>query len=472
MPINYFADSVGSNEDEAIRLHLRSLTDFAAQYGFGSIFDAALAQARLFPTEAREFAESEGLGKLYDYCCNVGRKPITEVVRKDLCRMSQNVYLDEWRKLLDNKSFKIPIETYNQENILAFSFDDLYDKMEKDAPNIIALTNLLISSPRHKWQTEDTEEQKNLKLRKQKRRAVVAICVLANETSQQFNVLQNIIAYHLFASKVPKRTIAILNHLGISASYTSLLKAIGNSAKEILKKLRNVCSHGEAIWISFDNLTCAANVRDQRLINQSDYLTYTAGYVVRPHIDLARPMFTRADRLYDRVRQLNVIDFVPSAEQRRYLTEAFESMIYTTAKEYFGHHKIKLPKANFAMPNICPLDPQKRPEIITLPTYDLNEGVMSELIKILDEIQLDVGMTPEQVKRNLVLYKGDFMTVRQNRYSRNLHFVLTLKARSISTISLLSRETSPLYRGCDRIVSSASSSLGNDVPNTPWRQRR
>lgn len=38
---------------------------------------------------------------------------------------------------------------------------------------------------------------------------------------QQSNVLQNIVAYNSFASKVPKRTIVVVNHLSISASYTS-----------------------------------------------------------------------------------------------------------------------------------------------------------------------------------------------------------------------------------------------------------
>ena len=66
---------------------------------------------------------------------------------------------------------------------------------------------------------------------------------------------------------------------------------------------------------------------------------------------------------------------------------------------------------------------------------------MSELIKILTRIQSDIDMTAEQVKRNLLLYKGDFMTVRQNRYTQ----ILILKARSISTISLLSRKMPSLY---------------------------
>jgi len=73
-------------------------------------------------------------------------------------------------------------------------------------------------------------------------------------------------------------------------------------------------------------------------------------------------------------------------------------MIYTVAKGFFGYDNIEIPKGDFAMPRVFPLDPQNKPEIITLPTYDLNEGVMSELIQILNKIQSHIGLTPEQVK--------------------------------------------------------------------------
>ena len=255
--------------------------------------------------------------------------------------------------------------------------------MQHDAPNLVELTRILVSS--HPTKEDKDEEDAARKLRKKQRRIVVALSVLGNETSQHFNILQNIIAFLLFSSKVPKRILAILNHLGLSASYSGLQTALTSSADAIKERLRNICSHGEAIWVSFDNLTCAANVRDQRFFNQSDFLNYTAGYVVRPHPNIARPMFTHADRRYDRVTELNVLDFIPSAADRTHLSAAFESMIYKVVKGFLAHDGINLPKSNFSMPKIFQLDPENRPEIITLPTYDLNEGVIAELIKILEK---------------------------------------------------------------------------------------
>ena len=91
-------------------------------------------------------------------------------------------------------------------------------------------------------------------------------------------------------------------------------------------------------------------------------------------------------------------------------------MIYNMVKGFLTYDGIKLLKANFSMPTIFQLDPQNRPEIITLPTYDLNEGVIAELIKILDKIQSDIDLSSDQIKQNVLFYKSDFMTVRQNRY--------------------------------------------------------
>ena len=127
-------------------------------------------------------------------------------------------------------------------------------------------------------------------------------------------------------------------------------------------------------------------------------------------------MFTHADRHYDRVTELNVLDFIPSAADRTHLSAAFESMIYKAVKGFLTHDGINLPKSNFSMPKIFQLDPQNQPEIITLQTYDLNKGVIAELIKILEKIQSDIGLSSNQTKGNVLLYKGDFMTVRQNRY--------------------------------------------------------
>lgn len=158
------------------------------------------------------------------------------------------------------------------------------------------------------------------------------------------------------------------------------------------------------------------NIRDQWFLNQDDFLIYTADYVVQSHSNIAHPMFTHADQLYERVTELNILDFIPSTEDQTYLYTTFESMIYEMIKKFLVYDDIKLSKNEFSMSKIFELDPQNRPEIITLSIYDLNEDVIAELIKILDKIQSDINLSLNQVKQNILLYKSDFMTVWQNRY--------------------------------------------------------
>ena len=60
MPLNYFENTVGSEEDEAVRPHLLAIRNFVHHFGFESLFDVVLAEARLSPVDARAFVEQGG----------------------------------------------------------------------------------------------------------------------------------------------------------------------------------------------------------------------------------------------------------------------------------------------------------------------------------------------------------------------------------------------------------------------------
>src|SRR5436309_7393301 len=186
MPLNYFENTVGSEEDEAVRPHLLAIRNFAHHFGFESLFDVVLAEARLSPVDARAFVEWGGLCQLYQYCCATGRNPTSDNLRQELCEISRNVYRQEWNSLLSDKTFKVKLESFKHENVQSFSFSDLYAQMQHDAPNLVELTGILVSSRPTK--EDKDEEDAARKLRKKQRRIVVALSVLGNETSQHFNI--------------------------------------------------------------------------------------------------------------------------------------------------------------------------------------------------------------------------------------------------------------------------------------------
>ena len=80
MPLNYFENTVGSEEDEAVRPHLLAIRNFAHHFRFESLI--VLAEARLSPVDARAFAERGGLYQLYQYCCATGRNPPSDNLRR------------------------------------------------------------------------------------------------------------------------------------------------------------------------------------------------------------------------------------------------------------------------------------------------------------------------------------------------------------------------------------------------------
>ena len=57
------------------------------------------------------------------------------------------------------------------------------------------------------------------------------------------------------------------------------------------------------------------------------------------------------------------------------------------------------------------------PEILPHPTYDLYEGYINDMIKILYSLQTDVGLSETQRKEKLILICGDLMTVLNIRYN-------------------------------------------------------
>src|SRR5208282_6592348 len=120
--------------------------------------------------------------------------------------------------------------------------------------------------------------------------------------------------------------ISALNKLGIYPSYDGIIisiKAIAEAARDYLSR---VCLRGQAIWISFDNLTYAANVKLQILFNRGDFVIFIAGYLIIPPESHVWRMFTPFDCDYRKLKTLFLGDFLPSMETKDTMTAACKSI--------------------------------------------------------------------------------------------------------------------------------------------------
>jgi len=131
-------------------------------------------------------------------------------------------------------------------------------------------------------------------------------------------------------------------------------------------------------------------------------------------------MHTQADFNSKAIRTLTLADVIPSPQDERDMGEAFLSylgQVFTNCLERFEvPNKERFSSIKFPMRELFQIDRTDLPEILTLPTYDFNEGVINDVIKILDTIQGDIGLSDERAIKNLLMIHGDFMTVRNVRY--------------------------------------------------------
>lgn len=169
-----------------------------------------------------------------------------------------------------------------------------------------------------------------------------------------------------------------------------------------------------AFQVVFDNCTASASVRDETLHNKSDFLKYTVGYVIEPTIP--RPMFERSHVDYSKVASLTVAEFIPSVDDTATLRSIFRHFIATTIRSFCHKRNVTLPTLDFSMPSVKRLDHKSQPKIHVLPTYDLDESHMDDMIEILYRIGEDVGLSDTQIEENVVAYGGDFFTTITERY--------------------------------------------------------
>lgn len=466
--------SPGEKRKKLHDLRIRAVRESARAQRFPSILYAGLADAEDSPETIRNFVNSGGYERLGVLARKVRRQ--TPEYRDKLCATAQSIYSKEWKKLTRENMFKTPLKSFSPASVSSFSISGLFESFQQIAPCFLKLLNHLVSLKRNKPapaatesnpinqlpsdseseddEYEDLEEEKDAdedeyeldedeggeqgmkdvedeeeggvrvtftkaqrKIRKRQRGIVVAVSVLANETTNHFNAIQAIIGFLLYASKVPKRTIAILNHLGMSVSYSGIRDAVRANGKALKNRLRQFGTFGKAFWWSYDNCTMSQHVRDDMLHHKTTYETATAGYSVLPPESQARPMFTHDDRHYDCVGDLSVQDILPDASDHDHMAAARRVLIYDVVRDYAKRAGVKnVPNLGYEMPTIHQLDPHERPEIIGLPVKNLDEGQINETIQILYEYQRDTGLSVEQVQNNVINVKGDFATVRNARF--------------------------------------------------------
>ena len=264
-PDDYFmpvaTDSLGDSHPESIELRLDKVSDSVKEAGYNSIFHAALEAARraaasdrkdLGRVELREFVNSGDLNELYNL--SHGVRHINRLPPEEKALHTQlvtdpaaQIFQKEWNVLTKCHALRISLSDFNPAFISSFSFDDLYETVQKCAPTLVSLLESFNPDP-----SPEAVESPQAAIRRRRRRALTSITALLAGSS--LTTVQTFVTYYLYASRVPKRVFTILNSLGISSSYTTLMRIVDQQANEVRRILKGIAARGQAIQISFDNI--------------------------------------------------------------------------------------------------------------------------------------------------------------------------------------------------------------------------
>lgn len=393
---------------------LLPLRKLCADLGFDSLLKAAVEDAKSIqpmnkprgfrlPTVRKDLDELcrayLDLGA-FDHC----PKDLADGVADGICAVALGVMKHEFERLRTLESLqKSRGAEWNPEQLASFDMNNVYQVMSQTAPNVIRLLSAFCGPTVEHAESRDSNATK--------RRIVMLLASIAHLRNNHTNFLQRVFGLFLFASKVPKRVMNCLNHLGFSTNHQTILRQLQSGADAARARLKQLAANNKAFLPVFDNLTYMAKVTNTRIDNQEEFMTMTTGYILIPPASRSPPLFMRTDVRRDKVRRINLWTFLPDENDFDNLKSAIEHFLGETLINFAKHAKVDIQKIDFCLPSVFRIDPTDPPTILPLPTYDLNEAHRDQMIQILYEIQAQTGLSNEQCVQNLVMFTGDLMTV-------------------------------------------------------------
>ena len=250
----------------------------------------------------------------------------------------------------------------------------------------------------------------------------MVIAVLMYARNRRCNLIQGQIGYFLAASNTHKRTIAILNSLGLSISYDAI-NTIQNSLASAARESYRLRAASSPFVISFDNMNYTASVKTH-LLNKTPIIhSDTAGYVYFPPNKYHGPPrnenpgpLKREEALNtSKTSTINAYDILPRGNLSYYRDAAAVHVNLILIKYFPDIERAMLAKDPKAKkPTVAPiyeLSVQKT-EIYTLPTLELNEAVVTDVIEIIKALISELDVDAETLLDKVILFKGDYLTVR------------------------------------------------------------
>lgn len=431
----------------ADRLH--AIQGSLLNYGFTSVAECLLAELQCEDPHIRRrssrFAQTDYLGKIF---CAASDHPSFSFdrmradipLRTRLIDLVAAIVAMEMEALVSAQAMHKPVNQFTHEYLSEFSSSALAQVQKDYAPAVKRLVDTMVSpvslqrgsfhfKPANDIEADEKDSHRDTQdsLPRGRRRDLVstaALCVATYGRSQRANALQGIVGYYLSACDAGKRVIETLHCMGFSVTYESVLKALKSNALAVRKMLRER-ARIRPFFVSFDNMVFYQRVKTHLMGNRQHQRHYTAGYIAFLEGAQDEGFLARSDMLdWDREAAVSIADIMIHRNTLEYAREAAAANIWSILYKHFRgsirKNMIRYSKHGnvlrhgyepFAAPKVFPL-PIKKSELHTMISFSKNEAVINEVIEILRGIMEELNLPAEQLLDKIILFKGDYMTVR------------------------------------------------------------
>ncbi|TMC24704.1 MAG: hypothetical protein E6J34_00115 [Chloroflexi bacterium] len=239
----------------------------------------------------RQWFTQQGAVELLDIC---GNSCPSFAFREAICQLATKFLTQELDKFIFIGELIQPSTTITPETLTKFSIHTLSETMMKGAPLLSRLFQALVSDDKvntaEKSMFDEEKEgfaekclsktaQREWRERQRTNRWIMSLSIICYAKIQKVNLQQQVMGYYLMSGNTPKRVFEVLHQLGMSVSYSSVVRTMKTIAKAAMEVLQRIPTEYPQFWTSKDNMDFMARVRDQRLDHQGALLHYSAGYV-------------------------------------------------------------------------------------------------------------------------------------------------------------------------------------------------
>ena len=210
------------------------------------------------------------------------------VVLEAFNKWSDAIFIFEISAIQSDPDCRLGARSLSPDQVGKFTFPALAMAYRKRAPRFFELLCRMINvlpADTAKFFSDvlgDNSEDETESQRQSRFKTLVvtiAIGIIAFGRARNCNTLQSIIGFYLFSTRTGKRTVAVLNRLGLSISYTTILDALDNNRKRVQQLLVERAAT-QPLFVTYDNMTNHNKVTGETLFNKSVMYCFTTAAIM------------------------------------------------------------------------------------------------------------------------------------------------------------------------------------------------